>query len=179
MEELRLPWTAREGIIYGCIIAGLSSLIIGGYNVYDNLGYSLETFDDFLADYLVVWPAIFLIAFLLAKTLVGKIAKIVIGKFISPGDSVNAYICFNIIVCVLLMSVILTFLGGFIGQSIAMLMGGNAVDVMGLIENWPEIWPRNFCIAFWVEMLIAQPIARMAMVRIHTIRMGDAAASDR
>ncbi|WP_462406260.1 hypothetical protein [Gracilibacillus sp. Marseille-QA3620] len=26
---------------------------------------------------------------------------------------------------------------------------------------------RNFCIAFWVEALIAQPIARQAMKKLH------------
>ncbi|MGM9931203.1 MULTISPECIES: hypothetical protein [Bacillaceae] len=35
------------------------------------------------------------------------------------------------------------------------------------IENFFYIWPRNFCIAFWVEALIAQPIARQAMKKLH------------
>ena len=107
-----MPWNAREGIVYGGVIAALSSLIIGGYNVY------------------------------------------------------------NIIINVLLMSVILSFLGGAVGQTVGYLLGGPVTDLAGLAENWPRIWPRNFCIAFWVEMLIAQPAARMAMVRIHTKKMG-------
>ena len=65
------------------------------------------------------------------------------------------------------MSVILTFLGGLIGQAIAFLLSGHEMDVMELVYNWPRIWPRNFCIAFWVEMLIAQPAARRVMVIIH------------
>ena len=85
----------------------------------------------------------------------------------SPTDSANTYICFNLIMCVLQMSVILTFLGGLIGQAVAFVMGGHQMDVMELIDNWPRIWPRNFCIAFWIEMLIAQPAARRAMVIIH------------
>ena len=28
-------------------------------------------------------------------------------------------------------------------------------------------WPRNFFIAFWVEVLIAQPAARFAMKKLH------------
>ncbi|MER2128035.1 hypothetical protein [Solibacillus sp.] len=27
--------------------------------------------------------------------------------------------------------------------------------------------PRNFAIAFWIELLIAQPIARFAMKKLH------------
>lgn len=31
-------------------------------------------------------------------------------------------------------------------------------------------WPRNFAISFAVELFIAQPIARLAMVKLHTIK---------
>jgi len=173
MREYRLPWNAREGIIYGCVIAGLSSLIIGGYNVYDNMGYTLETFGDFVANYIVIWPVMFLVAFTLANTIVGWAAKKIVHRYIGPNDSSNAYLCFNLIACVLLMSVILTFLGGLVGETIGLLLGGTPIDVVELAENWPLIWPRNFCIAFWVEMLIAQPAARLVMVRMHRAKMGD------
>ena len=174
--EYRMPWNAKEGIIYGCVIASISSLLIGGYNVYDNMGYTLDRFDEFAMQYIVIWPVMFLLAFTLVNTVVGRIAKMVVGKYSSPGDSTNAIIAMNIIVCVLLMSVILTFLGGLVGQTIGFMLGGPSVDVMELIENWPHIWPRNFCIAFWVEMLIAQPAARRVMVRMHRARMGTAPA---
>jgi len=37
-------------------------------------------------------------------------------------------------------------------------------------QNFLHIWPRNFGIAFWVEMLIAQPIARFAMEKLHALQ---------
>ena len=167
MKDNRLPWGKRDGIIYGCVIALLSSLIIGGYNVYDNMGYDLDHIVDFLSAFLIIWPVMFAVAFLLANTVVMRIANRLIFRFMSPSDSANTYICFNIIVSVLLLSVILTFLGGLIGETIGSLLGNGSVDVQGLLENWPRIWPRNFCIAFWVEMLIAQPAARKVMVILH------------
>ena len=145
--------------------------MIGGCNVYDNMGYTLDTFTDFLATYIVIWPVMFLVAFTLANTVVGWCAKRIVKRYIGPEDSSNAYICFNIIACVLLMSVILTFLGGLVGETIGFILGGPQMDVLGLAANWINIWPRNFCIAFWVEMLIAQPVARRAMYRMHTSRM--------
>ena len=163
-----MPWNAREGIVYGGVIAALSSLIIGGYNVYDIMGYTPDRIGEFLGKYLVIWPFVFVVAFLLATTLVSKIANFVVRRYIGPEDSANAYICCNIIVNVLLMSVILSFLGGAVGQTVGYLLGGPVTDLAGLAENWPRIWPRNFCIAFWVEMLIAQPAARAVMVRAHT-----------
>ena len=164
----RLPHNPREGIVYGCVIASISSLLIGGYNVFDNMGYSLDEFGDFAAQFIIVWPVVFLLAFFLANTIVGKTAGFVVNKVMGPEDSVNARIILNIVVCVTLMSIILTFLGGLVGETIGSLMGGPGVDVMDLLENWPYIWPRNFCIAFWVEMLIAQPAARAVMVWAHT-----------
>jgi hypothetical protein len=35
------------------------------------------------------------------------------------------------------------------------------------IQSFFYSWPRNFFIAFWVEALIAQPIARFAMKKLH------------
>jgi len=54
MAEYRLPWNPREGIIYGCVIAALSSLLIGGYNVYDSMGYTPDRIREFLTDYMIM-----------------------------------------------------------------------------------------------------------------------------
>lgn len=166
----RLPHNDREGIVYGMIIAGISSLLIGGYNAYDSMGYGIDSFGDFLMDYMLIWPVMFLIAFCLANFVVGRVAVKVLMRYVAPEDSVNARLAMNIMVCVLMMSAILTFVGGLVGGSIGAMLGGQTVEVVEVVRNWPRIWPRNFCIAFWVEMLIAQPAARMAMVRVHTPR---------
>lgn len=34
-------------------------------------------------------------------------------------------------------------------------------------KNFLHIWPRNFGVAFWIELLIAQPIARFVMKKSH------------
>ena len=167
----RLPWNEREGIIYGCIIASISSLLIGGFNVYSNTGYSIDRFGEFVMNYLVIWPVIFIVAFTFASTVVERVAGMVVGRFAAPTDSVNAHIVMNIVVCVLMMSATISLVGGIVGETIVFLMGGPSVNVVELVANWTKIWPRNFCIAFWVEMLIAQPIARTVMVRMHAVNM--------
>ena len=88
-----------------------------------------------------------------------------------PTDSTNTYICFNLIVCVFLMSVTLSFLGPVMGQTAAFVFGGEPFDVPAAVGNWIHIWPRNFCIAFFVEMCLAQPAARILMVSMHRRRM--------
>lgn len=171
MEELRLPWNAKEGILFGCIIAFISSNLIGGYNIYFNMGFELSEFGEFLKTLVKIQPIMFVMAFVLSNTIVGWVSAKVVHMFMAPTDSTNTYICFNLIMCVLQMSVLLTFLGGVAGQFVAFLETGHGMDVMELVDNWPKLWPRNFCIAFWVEMLIAQPAARAAMVTIHKRRI--------
>lgn len=43
-------------------------------------------------------------------------------------------------------------------------------------ENFLHIWPRNFGIAFWIELLIAQPIARFVMKKMHIMQRNKVAA---
>jgi len=95
VEELRLPWSNKEGILFGCVIAFLSSLIISGYNLYFNVGYGPDRLVDFVCDFLIVWPIIFLIAFILSNTVVGWIAGKFVRRFMAPTDSTNTYICFK------------------------------------------------------------------------------------
>ncbi len=178
MEELRLPWSRKEGILFGCIIAFISSNLIGGYNVYFNMGYELGEFGDFLTTWLKLQPIMFVTAFTLSNTVFGWISARVVRRFMAPTDSTNTCLCFNLIVCVLLMSVSLTFLGGAAGQLVGWLDGGPGIDLYGLLDNWPRIWPRNFCIAFWVEMLVAQPAARRVMMGIHRRRITSSEASE-
>ncbi|MGO4927340.1 hypothetical protein ACTQ45_02180 [Fundicoccus sp. Sow4_D5] len=57
------------------------------------------------------------------------------------------------------MSVLLTVIGSWIGQRLIS---------MGPIYSFFHKWPRNFAIAFAVESLIAQPIARQVLFILHT-----------
>jgi hypothetical protein len=74
------------------------------------------------------------------------------------------------------MSASMSFLGGLCGQAVEFLETGNGFDLAGLAETWRFIWPRNFCVAFWIEMLVAQPAARMAMTAIHKRKLSGMAA---
>ncbi|MGN1045070.1 MAG: hypothetical protein ACI4Q9_03855, partial [Candidatus Methanomethylophilaceae archaeon] len=113
---MRLPWNRTEGILFGCTIAFLSSMLIGGYNVFDNNHHTLEHFGDFLSDFIIVWPLMFILAYVLSNTIVKWVSGKVIHRFLAPTDSLNALLCFNLIVCVLQMSVYMTFLGGLVGE---------------------------------------------------------------
>lgn len=46
------------------------------------------------------------------------------------------------------------------------------------IQEFFYHWPKNFCIAFWIEMLLAQPIARFVMKTMHVKQAAKAAQLD-
>ena len=143
-----------------------------------NIARSFGKFDaEVMLTSLKCIPIIWVIVMLLMTFIVGRIANYGVRRFTEPTDGFNTRIVFNIIFCVTMMSMSMTLIGGIIGQGIGALIGGGTVDIAETMMIWPEIWPRNFCIAFWVEMLIAQPAARKAMVMIHRSRMGDVTAS--
>ena len=79
-------------------------------------------------------------------------------RFLKEGDSYNAHILVNILSTVCMMSVILTIIAPWI-------VAGHVS--LELIEYFFLRWPRNFAISFAVEALVAQPIARVVMNRLH------------
>lgn len=54
------------------------------------MGYTPDRIGEFLGKYLVIWAFVFVVAFLLATTLVSKIANFVVRRYIGPEDSANA-----------------------------------------------------------------------------------------
>ena len=106
------------------------------------------------------FPIIFIIAMLIEKFIVGKFSEKLVSKFSCDTDGFNSKILFNIVFCVLGMSMIMTIIGTIMGC-------GFSLEVL---KKLPLIWCRNFCVAFWTEILLAQPLARKIMKNIHTTK---------
>lgn len=71
-----------------------------------------------------------------------------------------AHIVVNILCNVFLMSIFLTVIGTWIGSRQISLEP---------IQMFFYKWPRNFAISFGIEALVAQPIARMVMLKMHQV----------
>lgn len=155
MEEKRLPRNAKEGILYGGIIAIITALVMMFLNISTSYGrIDLEVIKKILC----LTPIMWVLAMLLESLIVGRISEKLVDKFCAKTDSFNARILFNILFCVTMMSAIMTIVGGMIG------MGKISIEP---IKMFFHHWPRNFCVAFWCEILLAQPAARKVMTIIH------------
>ncbi|GGA89758.1 hypothetical protein [Ornithinibacillus halotolerans] len=153
-EETRLPRNGKEFALFLAIISLLSVNIIAPIIMGFEFGFSKDVYVDTLQILPFVWICVILLVTLVANPIVSKL----VPKFVQPTDGFNARVLFTILFSVTILSILLTVIGSWIG------MGEISMDP---IRNFFYAWPRNFFIAFWVEVLIAQPIARFAMKQLH------------
>ncbi|MGM9928878.1 MAG: hypothetical protein ACI35P_13105 [Bacillus sp. (in: firmicutes)] len=152
--ETRLPRNGKEGILFLLIISIISVNTIAPIIIGLERGFSKDVYLDTLKIIPIMWVIVVLSVRFLAGPIVGKI----LPKFVGQTDGFNARILFNTLLNVTVLSLWLTIIGTWVGTKQISLEP---------FENFLHIWPRNFGIAFWIELLLAQPIARFAMKQIH------------
>ena len=118
-------------------------------------GFSLNSFKTAL----VAFPLTLLIAYILETFIIGKVNHILLAKFVRKDDSKNAYILFNGFFIVTMMSLVMTIIGGFLGGD----------NLQTIFTEFFIRWPRNFCAAFFLNILVAGPISRFVLkfMQIH------------
>lgn len=154
MQEVRLPQNKKEGFLYGSIICLITVIVM----LILNIGTAFGGFPkEAILAILKLIPIIWIVAMLVESFVVGKIASKLVNKFTETSDGFNSHILFNILFCVTGMSAIMTILGSLIG---------NGISFEPFLTFFSH-WPRNFCVAFWCEILLAQPISRFSMKMLH------------
>lgn len=153
--EKSMPGNKKEGIIYGSIICALTCIFMATMNISINMG-GLSRQAIFIS--LKSFPLVFIIAMIFEAFIIGKLADKSVKIFSSPTDSLNAYILFRTFFTVIGMSIIMTLVGGVLAY------GFN----FEVIKEFIVGWPRNFCVAIFLELIIVQPFARKVMRIIHS-----------
>ena len=152
--ETRLPRNGKEGIIFLLIISIISVNTIAPIIVGLERGFSKEVYFETLK----IIPFMWLIVVLSVRFIAGPIVGKIMPKFVGQTDGFNARVLLNTLLNVTVLSIWLTIIGTWVGS------GKISLEP---IENFFSIWPRNFGVAFWIELIVAQPIARFVMVKIH------------
>ena len=124
-------------------------------------GFSKENYLETLKIIPFMWIIVILLVRLVAGPLVGK----VIPKLVGQTDGFNARILLNTLLNVTVLSILLTIIGTWVGTK--------QISIEPF-QNFFHSWFRNFGIVFWIELLIAQPIARFAMKKIHAKQVSKA-----
>lgn len=154
-QEARLPQNAKEGILFILIVSFLSVNTIAPVIVGLERGFSLQVYVETLQILPIMWIIVMLVVMFIARPLVGKVMPL----FTAEGDGFNAKILLTIVLNVTIISLIMTCIGMWVGT------GRISLDPL---QQFLHVWPRNFGIAFWIEIIVAQPIARFAMKQLHT-----------
>ncbi|MEQ2528816.1 hypothetical protein EKG37_01535 [Robertmurraya yapensis] len=153
-KEDRLPQNPKEGILFLLIISILSVNTIAPIIMGMEIGFSKENYIESLKMIPFMWIIVVLLVRLVAEPLVGK----VMPKFVGQTDGFNARVLLNTFLNVTVLSVLLTIIGTWVGTKQISLEP---------FQNFFPRWFRNFGVAFWIELLFAQPIARFAMKKLH------------
>jgi len=153
-SEKRLPRNGKEFAIFLCIVSLISVNIIAPIIMGFERGFRSDVYLSTLRVIPLMWVIVVFLVTMVARPLVGKLVQ----KFSSPTDGFNAKVLFNILFSVTILSILLTIIGTWVGKQ--------EINFEPF-QNFFSSWPRNFFIAFWVEALIAQPIARLAMKKLH------------
>ncbi|MNB78482.1 hypothetical protein D3C81_284080 [compost metagenome] len=152
--ETRLPRNRNEGILFMLIISIISVNTIAPVITGLELGFSKEVYLNTLKIIPVMWVIIVLSVNLIAGPIVAKLTPKIEGQ----NDGFNARVLLHIVLNVTVLSIMMSIIGTWVGTRQISLKP---------FENFLHIWPRNFGVAFWIELLIAQPIARYVMKKMH------------
>lgn len=150
---MKLPRNKKEFILFMGIISIISVNIIAPLITCFEAGFHLYVWQDVLTVLPFIWLSVIAIV-LLTYIPAEKLTK----KIVAKDDSFNSHTVINILCTVFLMSILLTVIGTWIGtRSIT----------LEPIHMFFYKWPRSFAISLFVEMCIAQPIARFVIFKLH------------
>lgn len=151
--HMKLPRSKGEFAIFIVIISVLSVNIIAPLITCFEMGFSLSAWRIALSVIPYIWVSVVLFVLVTFKP-----AEWMTRQIVDPNDSFRTQTLVNIMCTVLLMSILLTVVGTWIGTQRV---------TLDPIRTFFHKWPRNFSISFAVEALFAQPIARWVLWKRH------------
>lgn len=151
--HMKLPRNGKEFLVFLIILSVLSVNIIAPFITMLEMGFSLKNWQNTFQVMPYIWIVVVILV-LLTHNPATKISN----KLIKKDDSFNAHMIVSCLVNAFIMSIVLTIVATWIGM-------GKITTI--LFQTFPNNWPRNFAIAFFVEAIIAQPIARFIILKMH------------
>lgn len=153
---MKLPRNKKEFTLFMMVISIISVNIIAPLISCFEVGFRMDVWEEALKIIPFIWVAVIALVLITYKP-----AGWMTGKIIEKDDSFAAHMVVNILCNVLLMSIFLTVIGPWIGN--------RQVSMEPMVLFFYK-WPRNFAISLAVEALIAQPIARLVMLKLHQLK---------
>ena len=151
-----MPRTKREGIFYGVVMAFTMSIFMNLLNTFLHAGVSMQS----LGKALLLQPVIFAIVMIVEGLVVSNLAQKTMKHFVRTKDSTEAHALARTVCMVTGMSLAMSLIG--------LVLAGTTLAELPL--RFASAWPVNFCAAFWWQILVAGPIARMSLKILRSYR---------
>ena len=137
----------KESFVYNVILCGAMTYLMGIVNMSINMnGISRSSIWTATKS----WPLTFLFGLIIATLVIYPIASRATFHFVSSQDSKNAKIMFMSFFMVCGMSLCMALFK-------VVMMNGFTNDILSIfLKNWP----RNFCIALFIQLILVGPFAR-------------------
>ena len=151
-----MPRTKREGIFYGAVMAFTMSLFMNLFNTFLHAGVSMQS----LGRALILQPVILAIVMIVENLIVSNLAQKTMKRFVRAKDSAEAHALARTVCMVTGMSLAMSLIG--------LILAGTPLVELPL--RFASVWSVNFCAAFWWQILVAGPIARMSLKILRSYR---------
>lgn len=153
---MKLPRNKKEFALFLEIISMISVNTIAPLITFFEMRFRMDVWMDVLKVIPLIWCSVIALVLITYKP-----AELMTGKLVKEGNSFNAHVIVNILCTVFLMSIFMTVVGTWIGSRHVRIEP---------IRTFFYKWPRNFAISFAIEALVAQPIARTVLFKLHQIK---------
>ncbi len=150
---MKLPRNKKEFTLFMAVISIISVNMIAPLITCFEFGFHLQVWAKVITIIPFIWISVIALVLLTYKP-----AEWLTACIVEKDDSFGAHIVVNILCSVFFMSIFLTVIGTWIGS--------RNVSMEPILKFFYK-WSRNFAISFVVEALVAQPIARIVMLKLH------------
>jgi len=137
----------KESFVYNLIVCAAMTYLMGVVNLSINMG-AFSRLSIWTAT--KGWPVTFLVGLTIATLIIYPIARWATFHFITPQNSANAKIMFMSFFMVCGMSLCMSLFK-------IILMNGFTNNIINIfLKNWP----RSFCIAMFIQLILVGPFSR-------------------
>lgn len=153
----RMPTTLKEHLIFTFLMVFFMCLVMINYNVMLHNGFSVESIKKALS----MFPLTFVVAFICEWFIVGRVAMILISKFIKEKDSVFKKILITALFFVTGMATLMSLYGALITDGYT----------SNLFSTWIKNISFNFPMAYVLQVAIAGPFIRFVFNKVCPVKV--------
>ena len=153
----RMPTTLKEHLIFTFLMVFFMCLVMINYNVILHNGFSVES----IKKAVLMFPLTFVVAFICEWFIVGRVAMILVTKFIKEHDPIFKKILITALFFFFFMATLMSLYGALITDGYT----------SNLLTTWIKNISLNFPMAYLLQVAIAGPFIRFVFNKVCPVKV--------